>query len=285
MTPDAMAIDAMARTHAVRIPFHPSREFHGFGSEKKRRLHGRSRLKTETQTDRTRNSRPLDKPWLPWGGAPTSKDLFCWYAMWLVFAYSFAMWPLKPWLIGTHPVLLEALTGTQTSMTIAGAFARVGDAPLALAVAAGVFGVMKFVWVFWLAGRLWGRNLVRLLSGTPPEEGGTKRRHPLAQDTPARRWIIGAAVVLAPLPLVPGPLAFASAGWAGMGLVTFLVLNLIGTLAWTGLFTGLGYAIGKPAVDLAETISDHAVWVSLAVIAGAFLAQVAMSKRASRSRS
>ncbi|MFP3988990.1 hypothetical protein U9R90_16135 [Streptomyces sp. E11-3] len=235
-------------------------------------------MTTETQRDRVGKSRPLDKPWLPWGGTPSSRDLFCWYGIWLVFAYSFAMWPLKPWLIGTNPVLLEALTGTQSAMAIAGAFARVGEAPLALVMAAGIFGMMKFSWVFWLAGRLWGENVVRLFAGS--QQGGRARRRLdlLSRDTPARRWIIGAAVVLEPLPLVPGPVVFASAGWVGMGLPTFLLLNLIGVAAWTGLFVGLGYAIGQPAVDIAETVSEHAVWVSLAVIVGGLVVQTVISR-------
>ncbi|MGX1975456.1 DedA family protein [Streptomyces kronopolitis] len=242
-------------------------------------------MTTETQRARASKSRPLDKTWLPWGGTPSSRDLFCWYGIWLVFAYSFAMWPLKPWLIGTNPVLLEAMTGAQSAMTAAGAFARVGEAPLALVVAAGIFGMMKFAWVFWLAGRLWGENLLRLLAGSA-QKGGTKRRLGLlTRNTPARRWIIGAAVVLEKVPMVPGPLVFASAGWVGMGLPAFLLLNLIGAAAWTGLFTGLGYAIGQPAVDIAETISQQAVWVSLAVIIGSLVVQTALSRfRAARRR-
>ncbi|MFF3689154.1 DedA family protein [Streptomyces sp. NPDC002187] len=241
-------------------------------------------MTTETQRDRISTSRPLDRPWLPWGGAPSARDLVCWYGIWLVFAYSFAMWPLKPWLIGTNPLLLEVLTGTQSAMAVAGAFARVGEATMALALAAGVVGMMKFAWVFWWAGRLWGGNMVRLLSGVP--DGRTKRSHRLfSRENPASRWAIGAAVVLAPLPLVPGPLAFAAAGWSGMGLGAFLVLNLIGSAAWTGLFTGLGYAMGQPAVDVAEAITDHAVWVSLGVIGATLVVQVAMGRRAAGGRS
>ncbi|GAB7182129.1 hypothetical protein ATKI12_1960 [Kitasatospora sp. Ki12] len=242
-------------------------------------------MTTTSETEPKSRKRPLDKPWLPWGGAPTSRDLFCWYAVWLVFAYSFAMWPLKPWLIGTDPVLLAALTGTPSSMTVAGAFARVGEASIVTVLIAGVIGKLKFVWVFWLAGRLWGGNVVRLLAGTPPEGAVRRSRSILARETPASRRIIAGAVVLSPLPLIPATLAFASAGWVGMGLPLFLLLALIGVAAWAGLFTTLGYTIGQPAVDLAETITDHAVWVSLTVIAGVFLAQVAMSIRAGRNRS
>ncbi|WP_240139721.1 hypothetical protein [Streptomyces sp. MUM 178J] len=277
-------------------------------------------MTTETRYAPAASSRPLDKPWLPWAGAPSTRDLVCWYGMWLVFAYSFAMWPLRPWLIGSHPVQLEVLTGTQTAMTVAGAAARVGDTPLLLAFAAGVFGMMKFTWVFWWAGRLWGGNVVGLLTGPPgpaaegagkapagstavgkapagptaetsagtpgdefaaPEaNNGAPRTGQPGGGNARNRKLVAAAVVLAPLPLIPGPLAFASAGWAGMGLWAFLGLNAVGAAVWAGMFTLLGHAIGQPAVDLAETITDHAVWVSLAVIAGMFLLRAMQSRRA-----
>ncbi|MGW9301673.1 hypothetical protein ACWHA3_12725 [Streptomyces cyaneofuscatus] len=48
-----------------------------------------------------------------------------------------------------------------------GAAARVGETPLLVVFAAGVFGMMKFAWVFWWAGRLWGGTVVGLLTGPP----------------------------------------------------------------------------------------------------------------------
>ncbi|GAA0617496.1 hypothetical protein [Streptomyces crystallinus] len=204
--------------------------------------------------------------------------------MWFVFAYSFAMWPLKPWLIGTNPVLLAVLTGDQSTMTVAGAFARVGEAPYVLVLLAGTLGMVKFAWVFWLAGRLWGENLVRLLTG-PPDERKKPKRGLIAGGNPANRCLIAAAVVLAPLPLVPSAPAFAAAGWVGMRLPTFLVLNVIGSAAWAGLFTGIGFAIGSPAVQLAEKVGDYALWISLAMVAAMLLTRLTMGLRAARKAS
>src|SRR3974390_58118 len=47
---------------------------------------------------------------------------------------------------------------------------------------------------------------------------------------------------------IPRAIIFVIAGWAGMRLVTFLVLDLIGVLLWAGLLAGLGYTLGPPAV-------------------------------------
>jgi membrane protein DedA with SNARE-associated domain len=51
-----------------------------------------------------------------------------------------------------------------------------------------------------------------------------------------------------------------------MRLRTFLVLDGIGSLIRASLYAGMGYAIGQPAVDVAETISAQGIWVSLAIV-------------------
>ncbi len=249
-------------------------KLHGFGESAGRQAGGG--LKGWRQLTDESKKRPLAKSWLPWAGVPSRRDLICWYSIWAVFAYSLLMWPLKPWLIGTNPVLQEAMTGTQTSMTIAGAFARVGEAPIALALVAGVLGLMKFSWIFWWAGKLWGERIVRFFLGSTEES--KKAQFFLRRDL-SRNWIARAAVVLAHLPLIPAPLAYTSAGWAGMRLTTFLALNFAGSLAWVGLFSGLGYVLGQPAVSLAETYTRYALWISLGTILLIVFIQLRMAKR------
>jgi membrane protein DedA with SNARE-associated domain len=76
------------------------------------------------------------------------------------------------------------------------------------------------------------------------------------------------AVAMAPWTPIPSSLIYAAAGWTGMRLRTFLVLDGIGTLVRASLYAGLGYAIGQPAVNVAETISAHGLWVSLGIVVG-----------------
>ena len=71
---------------------------------------------------------------LPWSGRPRPADLFCWSGIALSGLYALALYPMRPLLIGGHPVLLELLTGSMTSIVTAGAFARVGQVPLLLAL-------------------------------------------------------------------------------------------------------------------------------------------------------
>lgn len=64
--------------------------------------------------------------------------------------------PLRPLLIASSPIALSALTGGLATIGVGAAFARVGEASLWLVTVAGVFGLVKFDWLFWLAGRAWG---------------------------------------------------------------------------------------------------------------------------------
>jgi membrane-associated protein len=158
-------------------------------------------------------------------------------------------------------VLLELLNGSTEAIISAAAFARVGHGSLAVAVAAGVFGVMKFDLLYWLAGRIWGERIILLLSG--------RRKHGPKFMARVHRWgrkFTWPAVLLAPFLPLPSPLVYAVAGWAGMSWVTFLILDLISELAWVGTLAGLGYALGHHAVVVAETISHYGLWISIALV-------------------
>jgi membrane protein DedA with SNARE-associated domain len=211
---------------------------------------------TSTAVPAHRSSR-----WVPWDGRPRRDDLVCWYALAGMAVFYSAMWPVRPLLIGSNPVLLEILTGSKEAVIAAGAFAGVGAVPLVVAVLAGVVGMMKFDAVVWWAGTLWGRGIV----------GRFARRSRAALWFAGRAesvgpWVMWPAVAMAPWTPIPSSLVYAAAGWTGMRLRTFLVLDGAGSLVRAAVYAGLGYAIGQPAVDLAETISAHGIWVSLAVV-------------------
>ena len=215
-----------------------------------------------------------DQPRLPWEGTPRRVDILCWGGITLSGIYALALLPLVPSLLGTNPVLLEFLRGSTTAMVTAGAFARVGEASLALALLAP-FPIM-LLWdpLFWWAGRLWGRPVIELFAGDRPR---------------ARRWVtkiernadkIGPpAVVFAYVIPIPSPLIYAAAGWTGMRLRTFLILDLIGTAMWVGLNVGLGYAIGQSAVDVAKAISRYALILTVVLVVVVVVVQVRRSMK------
>ena len=105
--------------------------------------------------------------------------------------------PIRPFLLATHPVALSAVTGSLSAVGAAAAFARVGGTDVWLVVVAGVFGMIKFDWLFWWAGRRWGAKGVRFF--TPP--GRAQRFVARVRSWPP--WSTALLVVVAALPGVP----------------------------------------------------------------------------------
>jgi membrane protein DedA with SNARE-associated domain len=64
-----------------------------------------------------------------------------------------------------------------------------------------------------------------------------------------------------------------------MRLVTFLLLDLIGSLLWIALGVGLGYAIGQRAVDVAHAISHYALWATIGLVVLVIGRQAWLSQR------
>jgi len=185
----------------------------------------------------------------------------CWAGIVLSGIFYWAMLPFRASLVGTHPVLLELLNGSTESIISAAAFARVGHGSLIVALLAAVPGLMKFDLLYWWAGRLWGERVIALLSG--------RRNRGAKYMTRVQRWgrrFTWPAVVVSQFLPIPTAIIYVIAGWAGMRLVTFLILDLIGSLLYAGLLAGLGYELGHHAVVVAQAISHYGLWVSIALV-------------------
>jgi membrane-associated protein len=76
----------------------------------------------------------------------------------------------------------------------------------------------------------------------------------------------GSALGLAYLLPVPSVLIYAAVGDGGMRLGVFLVLDLLGTLLWSGLLAAAGYGFGQQALDVANAVSHYGLWVTAALI-------------------
>jgi membrane protein DedA with SNARE-associated domain len=205
---------------------------------------------------------PWSDPRLPWAGKPRAQDILCWLG--IVFSGLFYLL-LIPWrasLVGTHPVLSELLNGSTESIISAAAFARTGHGTLIVALLAAIPGLMKFDAIWWWAGRLWGEKIIILLSGKSKRGIKYMTRVQLA----GRKFLWPAVVISYFLP-IPTAIIYVIAGWAGMRLVTFLILDVLGALLWAGLLAGLGYAIGHPAVSVAKTISHYGLYFTIALVA------------------
>jgi membrane protein DedA with SNARE-associated domain len=206
------------------------------------------------------NANRWNDPRLPWYGKPRAVDIFCWLGIVLSGVFYWALLPLRLSLIGTHPVVAELLNGSTESIISAAAFARAGDGTLAVVLLAAIPGLVKFDVLYWWAGRLWGERFIMALPGS--RRAG---KH-MARVQRAGRKFTWPAVVLSFFLPIPRAIICVIVGWAGMRVVTFLILDVIGALLWTGLLAGLGYALGHHAVVAARTISHYSWWFTIAIV-------------------
>ena len=201
------------------------------------------------------DARPHDPRWRPWLEPPRVRNLLCLAGIALSGLYALAMISLTPALIATRPVLLEMLSGSASSIMAAGAFSGVeSKLHLTVVIAAALPGMMKFDLLFWCAGVLWGQRVAEMLA--------RRSRHAAAfarQAEQRRAKFAGPAVLLSAFLPVPSPLIYAAAGWAGLRLVPFIILDLIGSAVWAALLAVLGYLMGSSGVAAANLVSHYAI--------------------------
>jgi membrane-associated protein len=213
-------------------------------------------------------------PRMPWEGRARKADIICLLSIILSGVYYYALLPLRTHLVGTHPVISELLNGSTEAIIAAAAFARVGHGTVIVALLAAVPGLMKFDALYWWAGRLWGERYILLLSG--------KSKRGIKYMDRVRRWdrkFTYPAVIISPFLPIPQAIIYVIAGWAGMSLITFLILDLIGTLLWAGMLVGLGYALGHSAVVVAQGISHYGLWVTIGLVVVIVVFQVRSQHR------
>jgi membrane protein DedA with SNARE-associated domain len=217
----------------------------------------------------------------PWGDSAGRTDTTIALLFGLYAVYSLALWPLVPALIGSHPLLLEMISGSTLAEVTVGAHSRLGALPLWFAIAAGVPASMMFDWVFWWAGRRWGDRAVHLMLGRDSSPRGVARREARAArlERMAERFGPVAVVLAYYLPL-PSLLVYVAAGLSGMRLRTFVVLDVVGTVLWVGPVVGLGYAVGQPAVDVVHRIDHYSTLLTIAVVLVVIVVQVWRRRRA-----
>lgn len=184
-------------------------------------------------------------------------------------AYRLVLLFATPSLIGSHPLLVEGLRGSTSTLVAGGAFASIGRTSLLLALLLPLPTLMMSDPFVWWAGRLWGPEVVDLLAG----RGAAQRRGvqiAMRLIERARSW----AVVLAPFLPVPSIIIYAAAGWTGMRLRWFLLLDVIGTFGWIALMVGLGYALGHSAVNIAHDITHYSLLITIGLVVACVLVGV-----------
>jgi len=190
----------------------------------------------------------------PWHGKPRIPDMVCGLGILVSVLYSLAMTALTPSLIASHPMLLDMLSGSSSAVMAAGSFAAVQvNLPLAVVMVVALPGMLKFDWVFWWAGRLWGLQLAERLGNRSPRGSAV-----VAIAERKGIWFVRSAVLLSPFLPLPGGLAYAVAGWAELPLIPFLILDAAGRASSAALLGACGYLLGPWGVALADLIARYA---------------------------
>jgi len=230
--------------------------------------------------DRGHKQATWDDPRIPWAGKPRRIDILCWLGIVLSGVFYWAVLPFRASLVGTHPVALELLNGSTEAIVAGAAFARVGHGSLAVVLLAGIVGLVKFDPLFWWAGRLWGERVIVLLGG--------RRNRGAKYMGRVHRWgrkFTWPAMIIAPFVPLPTAIIYVVVGWAGMRLLTFIILDIISELLWVGLLAALGYELGHHAVVVAQTISHYGLWISIALIVVVVFFQVRSQRHLLRTAS
>ncbi len=150
-----------------------------------------------------------------------------------------------------------------------------GRAPLILVVLAPLCGVLLTDVFFWWAGRRWGERLVAAYTARRPRSRRWIER--------ADRWVVrhGVRTVAAAYFLpIPNPFLYLSCGIAGMPLLVFVIGDALGTLLWTGLLVGLGWGLGKDAVDVVDQVDHYELRITIAVVIGLVVLSLVRRRRA-----
>ncbi len=202
-----------------------------------------------------------DDPSLPWKHKPTRAEIVCFSWLGVAAAYGVVISILRPGLLGSAPQVLASL-GSWSGAVMTGALARAGEGWWPLVWGVATLGFLKFDWIYWWAGRLWGRDLIEIWSG----ESERAKRWNARAGAFARKYETFALVAnFLPIPL-PRAVILAVLGEAGTSLKKFLTVSVVASFVTTGGYLAVGYWIGEPAVAVMDAYGRYLWYVSLVIL-------------------
>lgn len=204
-----------------------------------------------------------DDPGIPWNHKPTKSDLWCFGMITFVGIFSLVMMPLRPIMLANIPQILSMI-GSMTGTVMSGALIVTGDQLWPLVWFMASLGNIKFDWVYWWAGWLWGHNLIEIWSGKSER---AKKRNARAVNITNKFAPLAIALTYTPVP-VPGPVVYAAIGAARTPLWKFMLINWVCSFLAAGCYLYLGYSLGAPAVDLIQAYGKWMTYLSIAILIG-----------------
>lgn len=184
----------------------------------------------------------------------------CGFAIALVSVYQVVSLLSRPALLALSPVALAMITGSRTALVAVGVLAAGAGEPWLPALLVSIVSIMKFHWVYWWAGALWGDRAMSKIAGDNPK---AHKRIGQAEMLVRRFRVLAVALAYVPLPL-PRELIYVALGTAGVRLRSFLAVDLAAAIVTQCLFLGLGALVGEAAMPL---IRFYAQWVGVIMVA------------------
>ena len=210
----------------------------------------------ENEEVKEEKAKPVLKPW---DGKAKPADKAILILVFVFLAYNIVLRIFTPFLLAEHSLLLSFLSGSSASIGAAGAFAKVDDTSVLIPIILGTLGGVKFLWLFWWAGKRWGNKIIEMVSPSPKiAERFLKLKE---------KKKLGALLLLvSDLPGVPGMLINLLVGWQKMNIFVFLLLSSIASSFWVIVVALAGYQAGQTGVDIVMTIDKYAIWFSFSII-------------------
>lgn len=228
-----------------------------------------------------------EKPWwdeegMPWKKEPTRADYWCMAWFMFIGVFSLILIPMRAWMIGTAPDVLAMITGGRSATAASGALAGVGQMPhwpWVLAIAS--ITSLKFDWIYWWAGRLWGRGMIEIWAGSSKRAAKNYAR--------AERWAeklgpLGFFIAYIPIPLPLMQVVFVLSGAQGMSLKRFLFYDYIASTIWLVFYFWLGWRVGAPAVDLLDQYAKISGYVAIGLIVVIMFTTMLSSKKKAKTQ-
>jgi membrane protein DedA with SNARE-associated domain len=205
-----------------------------------------------------------DDPGMPWKHKPTGTDMACMAWIGVIGILGLVMLPLRGWLLGRSVPVLLSITGSRSAAAALGSLVRVGEyAAWWLPMVAGVLMSIKLDWVYWWAGKLWGRGMIEVWAG---QSERASRNYARAERW-ANKWgSFGMFVAYVPIPLPVMPVVFILAGASGMPVRRFVALDFVVCAIWQTAYFMLGYAIGEPAVAVLKEYAKWANYIAIGLV-------------------
>lgn len=218
-----------------------------------------------------------DDEGMPWKKEPTRSDYWCIGWFMFVGVFSLVLIPMRAWLIAVAPDWLAIITGGRTAVAASGALAGVGQMshwPVVI-VAASIMS-LKFDWIYWWAGKLWGRGMIEIWAGRSPR---TQRNYARAERWAEKLGPIGFFIAYIPMPLPLMQVVFVLSGAQGMSLKRFLVYDYIASTMWLVFYFWLGWSVGEPAVALLDAYARIAGYVAIGLVVVIIITTMLSSKK------